>query len=286
MNAKLECIPCMFNQAYRAARAATSDEKLIRRVLDEAGKFVEKIDLSLTPPEAAMPIYNLAEKIAGNPNPYSNIKIEHIKTALKLYPQMQKKVKDAEDSLKEAAKISISGNAIDLGSTLEQIDVAKEFEEVEKGHFIMEDFDFFKEKLLNTEQVLFLSDNAGETVFDRPLIEEIEKYGKRVLYAVKERPIINDATKDDALQSGINCEIISTGSFIAGTVLSSCSEEFKTIFSKSSFIIAKGQGNYETLSDEYAPIFFLFKVKCNPISQDTGFQKGSMVLMKSKNFVE
>ena len=286
MNAKLECIPCMFNQAYRAAKAATNDEKLIRRILNEAGKLVEKVDLSLTPPEAAMPIYKLVEEITGNSNPYSKIKIEHIKTALKLYPQMQMKVKNAEDSLKEAVKISISGNAIDLGSTLEKIDVAKEFEEVEKGHFIMDDFEFFKEKFLNTEQVLFLSDNAGETVFDRPLIEEIEKYGKRVLYAVKEQPIINDATKDDAVQSGINCEIISTGSSIAGTVLSSCSEKFKSIFSESSFIIAKGQGNYETLSDEQAPIFFLFKVKCNPISQDTGFPKGSMVLMKSKNFVE
>ena len=286
MNAKLECIPCMFNQAYRAARTATSDEKLIRRVLDEAGKLVEKIDLSLTPPEAAMPLYKLVEEITKIPDPYSKIKEEHIKTALKLYPKMQIKIENAKDPLKEAVKIAISGNAIDLGSTLEKIDVEREFEEIEKGNFIMNDFDFFKERLLNTNQILFLSDNAGETVFDRPLIEEIEKYGKQVLYAVKEWPIINDATKDDALQSGINCEIISTGSSIAGTVLSSCSEEFKTIFSKSSFIIAKGQGNYETLSEQYAPIFFLFKVKCNPISEDTGFPRGSMVLMKSKNFVE
>ncbi len=284
MKAKLECIPCMFNQAYRAANTATNDAKLIRKILNDSGKLVERIDLSLTPPEAAMPMYKLVEEITGNPDPYSKVKDEHIKTALNLYPRMQMKVKNANDSLKESVKISIVGNAIDLGSTLEQIDIIKEFEEIEKGYFVLEDFEFFRKKLLETDQVLFLSDNAGETVFDRPLIEELKKYGKRVLYAVKERPIINDATRDDAVKSGIDCKIISTGSSIAGTVLPSCSQEFKSIFSRASFIIAKGQGNYETLSNEQAPIFFLFKVKCNPISKDTGFPKGSMVLLKSKNF--
>jgi uncharacterized protein with ATP-grasp and redox domains len=286
MKAKLDCIPCMFNQAYRAAKTATTDEKLIREVLNRAGELVDKIDLSLTPPEAAMPIYKLVEEVTGNSDPYHFEKIKHIKTALELYPLMKEKTKNAENSLKEAIKIAIAGNAIDLGSTLEAIDVKAQFEEMDRGKFVLNDFDELQARLKNTDSVLFLADNAGETVFDRPLIEELVSLGKTVIYAVKEKPIINDATYEDAVLSGISCRIVSTGSSIAGTVVSSCSENFRHLLYNAKLIIAKGQGNYETLSDEKAPIFFLFKVKCNPISEDTGFPVGSMLLLKSKNFIE
>ncbi len=284
MKATLECIPCMFNQSFRAGRSATNDPEKIREILNKAGEAVKEIDLNLTPPEAAMPIYRIVEEITGNSDPYKNIKIEHIKRALRIYPIMKEKVKNAEDSLLEAVKIAIAGNAIDLGSTLNEINIEKEFENIERGKFFTEKFQELKELLNKQSEVLYLSDNAGETVFDRPLIEEILSMNKKVIYAVKEKPIINDATYEDAVMSGIETEIVSTGSSIAGTVLKTCSREFLSVFKNARLIITKGQGNYETLSDVKAPIFFLFKVKCNPISIDSGFPVGSMILMKSKNF--
>ncbi len=284
MKAKLACIPCIFNQAFRAGSAATNNETLIREILNKAGEKVKDINLELTPPEAALPIYKLVEKITGNSDPYKEIKKEHIRLALEIYPLMKEKVRLSKNSLREAVKIAIAGNAIDLGSTLEKIDVKEEFLNIEKGIFFLDSFEEFADLLIRSDNILYLSDNAGETVFDRPLIEEINKLGKKVIYAVKEKPIINDAVYEDAILSGINTDIISTGSFIAGTVLDTCSESFLRYFKNADLIIAKGQGNYETLSNTKAPIFFLFKVKCEPIAEDTGFPKNSMLLFKSKKF--
>ncbi len=284
MKAKLECIPCIFNQAFRASSAATINKTLIRKVLNMAGEEIKNIDLNLTPPEAALPVYRLVEKITGNNNPYKDIKRNHIKRALEIYPLMVERVLASDNRLKEAVKIAIAGNAIDLGSTLEKIDIEKEFLSVENGKFFMDSFNNFKSLLEHSENILYLSDNAGETVFDRPLINEIKGLGKNVIYAVKEKPIINDAVYEDAVLSGIDVRIISTGSSIAGTVLSSCSEEFLHYFKKADLIIAKGQGNYETLSNTKAPIFFLFKVKCNPIANHSGFPRDSLILLKSEYF--
>ncbi len=284
MKAKLECIPCIFNQAFRAGSAATKNKSLIRKILNKAGEEVKNLDLNLTPPEAALPIYRLVAEVTGNENPYKDVKIEHIKRALEIFPLMKERVNSVDDKLKEAVKIAIVGNAIDLGSTLENIDIKKEFENVENGNFFMDSFGEFLNLIDNSNNILYLSDNAGETVFDRPLIDEIKRSGKNLIYAVKEKPIINDAVYEDAILSGIDVNIISTGSDIAGTVLSSCSKEFLRYFKSVDLIIAKGQGNYETLSDIKAPIFFLFKVKCRPIADDTGFSINSMLLLKSKNF--
>ncbi len=286
MKAKLDCIPCMFNQSFRAARNATKDEVLIRKVLDAAGEKIRDIDLNLTPPEAAVPIYNIVEKITGNANPYKKIKKEHINKALSLYPKMKKAVNFSSQPLMQAVKIAIAGNAIDLGSTLEKINIETEFNRIEDDSFVLKDFAIFEKRIAETDEILYLADNAGETVFDRPLVEILLEMGKSVLYAVKEKPIINDATRADAVLSGIKTNIISTGSEIAGTVIKNCSEKFLEVFHNAKLIIAKGQGNYETLSQVNAPIFFLFKVKCNPIAKDTGFPQGSMLLLQSRKHKE
>jgi hypothetical protein len=138
--------------------------------------------------------------------------------------------------------------------------------------------------LKKTKRILYLADNAGETVFDRLLIEELKK---PVIYAVREKPIINDATREDAYLSGIHevAEVISTGCDAPGTILKFCSNEFLEIYKNSDLIISKGQGNYEGLSDEPRPIFFLLKAKCSIIAQDTGVEQGDVMLLKAKNYL-
>ncbi|NIA10488.1 MAG: DUF89 family protein, partial [Nitrospiraceae bacterium] len=161
MKAKLDCIPCMFNQSFRAARNATKDEVLIRKVLDAAGEKIRDIDLNLTPPEAAVPIYNIVEKITGNANPYKKIKKEHINKALSLYPKMKKAVNFSSQPLMQAVKIAIAGNAIDLGSTLEKINIETEFNRIEGDSFVLKDFAIFEKRIAETDEILYLADNAG-----------------------------------------------------------------------------------------------------------------------------
>jgi uncharacterized protein with ATP-grasp and redox domains len=129
--------------------------------------------------------------------------------------------------------------------------------------------------------VLYLADNAGETVFDRLLIETLDV---PVIYAVKGGPILNDATQEDALAAGIGraAEVISSGADAPGTILSRCSGEFRQLYDRSELIIAKGQANYETLSEEGARVFFLLQVKCPVIARDVGTPVGSIVLRRGR----
>jgi damage-control phosphatase, subfamily I len=96
-------------------------------------------------------------------------------------------------------------------------------------------------------------------------------------------PVINDATRVDANAAGIHelCEVIDNGSDAPGTRLDDCSEEFRRRFREADLIIAKGQGNYETLSDESANVFFLLKVKCAVIASHIGMPEGTHVLRRS-----
>jgi hypothetical protein len=128
--------------------------------------------------------------------------------------------------------------------------------------------------------VLYLGDNAGETVFDRVLIEALEP---PVLYAVKGGPVLNDATLDDALAAGLEtcATIIDNGSRAPGTVLDLCSAEFRGAFDAAPLVIAKGQANYETLSEAGPRVFCLLQAKCPVIAEDMRVPVGSTIVRRS-----
>jgi len=139
----------------------------------------------------------------------------------------------------------------------------------------------FAETISSAKDILYLADNAGEIVFDRLLIEQMPL--KKVTLAVKGAPIINDATMKDAEATGLTelVEVIDNGSDAPGTILEDCSEAFRQRFDEADMVIAKGQGNYETLSEADKDIFFVLKAKCSVIARDLGCQVGSLILQRS-----
>ncbi len=276
MKTYLDCFPCFLNQALRAARIATDDDKMIKRVLDEVGMMLKAIPLDSTPPESGRLIYRKVSEVTGSLDPYREIKKESTQEALSLYPYLKSRVEESSDRLLMAIRIAIAGNVIDFGA-YGNFDLNREVDEVLEKDFAVFDYIKFKYSLDKTHEILYLGDNAGECVFDRILIEEIKK---PVTYVVRDAPIINDATYEDAVQAGIDkiATIISSGTDAPGTILKTCSAEFKKIYQDSNFIISKGQGNYEALSNERGPIFFLLKVKCKIIADDFGVGEGDIVL--------
>ncbi|MGB9793845.1 damage-control phosphatase ARMT1 family protein [Caldisericum exile] len=281
MKSEIECLTCIYNQILRISKVATDNNDKIELILKESAKYLGNANLNLTPPELAQPLYKLVYKATNNDDPYKKIKENHINTALNLYPKLKEIVEKGSDKLLESVKVAIMGNAIDLGSTFDNVEI--DLEKFLMDNFELSDYGEFKKAIENERGILFIGDNAGETVFDRILIEFLTDLGKEVKYAVKSKPIINDATKEDALNSGIPV-VLETGSNMAGTVLYSLSEEFINILNSSNLIIAKGQANYETLSHEELPIFFLLKIKCSPISRSIGYPIGTNILLKSKKF--
>jgi uncharacterized protein with ATP-grasp and redox domains len=276
MRAYLDCLPCFLSQALRAARIATDDEKKIKNILDEVGMLLRDIPLASPPPESGRLIYHKICEMTGNPDPYRKIKRESTKEALSLYPFLKSEVEKSEDRLFAAIKIAIAGNIIDYGANWE-FDMRHDVDEVLNSEF--------KKRLSESREILYIGDNAGECVFDRVLIEEMKK---PTTYVVRGAPIINDATYEDALQAGINkvATIISSGMDGPGNILGICSEEFMTMYKHSDFVISKGQGNYEALSNEERPIFFLLKAKCQIIARDIGVTEGDIVLKGTPNRIE
>ena len=276
MRTYLDCIPCFVDQALRAGRIATDDEKKLKRILDEVGMMLRDIPLESTPPETGMLVYEKVREITGEFDPYKGLKIESTEKALALYPSLKRIVEQSNDKLLTAIRMAIAGNVIDFGPN-KVFDIEEEIDDVLKKDFAIYDYDKFKDGLDKTNEILYLGDNAGEAVFDRILIEALKK---PVTYVVRDVPVINDVTYEDAIQAGIDevASIVSSGTSAPGTILKTCTAEFKDVYNNADFIISKGQGNYEGLSNEKRPIFFLLKVKCHVIAHDIGVNVGDIVL--------
>ena len=224
-------------------------------------------------------IFNAAKTIADHPDPYKKVKDLYNQKALGLYPDLQEEIRNAEDPLLMAIKLAIIGNIIDFGPNYRMFDIENDVQEGKKQPFAVCDYSAFQKALEKTDTILYIGDNAGEIVFDKLLIEALNK---PTVFVVRDAPIINDATMEDAIQTGMDkkATVISSGSDLPGTVPRLCSDEFNGIFNRSTCIISKGQGNYETLSEIDRPIFFLLKVKCPVIARHMGASVGDMVLKK------
>lgn len=278
MKTYLDCMPCFISQSLRAARIATNDEVKIKKVLDETGMMLKDIPIGSSPPETGRLIYRKIREITGNNDPYEEIKKESTFKALSLYPLMKERVEKSEDRLLTAIRLAIAGNVMDFGVNL-RFDLEKDIEEIINKDFAVCDYLEFRECLAKADEILYIGDNAGECVFDRILIEEM---GRPVTYAVRDVPVINDALYEDAVQAGLDriTTLISSGTDAPGAVLNTCSPEFRKIYDNSKLIISKGQGNFEALSEEKRPIFYLLKAKCRVIANDIGVNEGDIVLKK------
>jgi uncharacterized protein with ATP-grasp and redox domains len=279
MKTYLECLPCFMGQALRAGRIATKDEKKIKTLLDDIGCMIKEIPMDNTPPETGDLIYKKIRELTGVFDPYKKIKEVSIHDALKMYPGLKQIVKNSTNRLLMAIRIAIAGNIIDFGIH-KTFNLKEDLQQILKQDFAIFHFQQFVEQLNRAQSILYLGDNAGESVFDKILIEEL---GKPVTYVVREIPVINDVTFSDAINSGLDqvANIISSGCSAPGTILPLCNNEFKNQFEKADMIISKGQGNYEGLSNAERPVFFLLKTKCAVIAKHLHVKENDIVLKAS-----
>ncbi len=280
MKLYLDCIPCAIQQALRAGRMATSNEKKLKQILDETGEMIKTISMHATPAEIGMSVYRIVSKVTSVRDPYKNMKQHHIAETKSIYPELEKIVANSEDKLLTAIRIAIAGNVIDLG-VKKSFDIVKDVKSILKQDFAVFDYSAFKTQLEKTENILYIGDNVGESVFDKILIKELKK---PVKYAVRSIPIINDVTMEDAIASGLGelAELIDSGCESPGIILNQSTPEFLEIFNTSGLVISKGQGNFEGLSDCNRQVFFLLKVKCPIISNHLGVKEGSIILKEHK----
>ncbi|RLB79125.1 MAG: hypothetical protein DRH24_13305 [Deltaproteobacteria bacterium] len=282
----LDCIPCFVRQALDAARLATDDEQIHQEVVRGVLRLAADLDMSQSPPAIGQQIHRLIRKLVGSEDPYREIKSRFNSLALRLYPELRKRIMDSDDSLETAARLAIAGNIIDFGvnTSVDESDIDRAISECLTAESDRMELRAFSDAVGQAETILYLADNAGEIVFDRLLIEQLPY--EKVTVVVKDKPVINDATMEDAVVAGLLriVEVIDNGSDVPGTILEACSETLRGRFSTADMVIAKGQGNYETLSDIDKNIFFLLKAKCPVIAEDLGCEVGEMILQRNKSF--
>ena len=262
----------------------TDDRATHERAMRRTLRLVAGMPFDCSPPWMGQRIHRLLREETGNSDPYRGVKRHSNTLALGLYPTLRRRVRDSVDSLTTAVRLAIAGNVIDFGCRTHVGDgeIHQAIEDAlqeTSDEAVVEDL---RRRVEEAKDILYLTDNAGEIVLDRLLIEQMQT--DRVTAVVRGGPVINDATREDAETTGLTSlvTVMDNGSDAPGTILDTCSAEFRDRFARSDLVIAKGQGNYETLGRGDREVVFLLKVKCPVVARSIGCDAGRSLVCHSR----
>ena len=263
-----ECLLCLMKRHLTAA------DKLGDKVA--AGAFAKDLlrlyadaPAGISTPALSEPVNALYVKhFHLDPDRFRAEKEDSNRFALARLDLLRNRVAQAKDPVYAALQLAILGNYIDFGALAGEVSFEKLDDmllEAEKMELDMECYRSLLADLQKGNTLLYLTDNAGEIVFDRVFAEELQKKFPHlaITFCVRGGPAANDATREDAVTAGIPFRVIDNGTRIPGTVPDRISREAKTALDSSDVIISKGQGNCETLYGYERNIYYAFLVKCD-----------------------
>jgi hypothetical protein len=263
------------------------DEAAQKQAMRKAMEVLAGLDHGAPPAILATRAIRAARDLYRGADPFETIKRETTAEALEMYEAILPDVRaelgrlDPVGRIRYCAKLAAAGNIIDFGVSSE-FDLEKTLRETLGSELAADESEAFHKALASGRTFLLISDNAGEIVFDRFLLDEAVALGNDVYVSVKSGGILNDATRRDAVEAGITdpVHIVETGSDSLGVVLGECSEAFLDIYRSADVVAAKGQANYETLDDADREIFFILRAKCPIIARMMSIPTGASVLQK------
>ena len=284
MQLNLNCILCNLKQVLTVTDFAGLDDCRKELVMREVLEYLQATSYKRSNPEVIRGTWEIITRQLGDTDPYAAIKRAYNEKMLSLTPAIQNVIDQAADGFFAALKIAITGNLIDFVArqSLDEKLLLEKISTAEEQRLAVDDSKKLYEKLKTAATLLYLGDNCGEIVIDKLFIEQIKRDfpSLQISYGVRGQAIVNDVTAEDALQVGMGevAEIISNGDGSLGTVVAKTSAAFQQAFYAADVIIAKGQGNYESLSEiDRDAIYFLFMAKCEPVAKALGVNKLSIV---------
>lgn len=285
MKLQEHCLTCIYDQTKRVCELLHVSDAEARVIDNLACEYIKSFDMNQTPPHNAAPLYEAMAAALGVDDLYSEFKKASSLKAKAFIPLCQAHIDTSSTPLFTATKTAVAGNVIDLAAVM-LYDLEEELEKIYHTPFAIDDFTALEATLATTKRLVYLSDNAGEEIFDKLYIQTIKKHYRDidVYYFMRGRPIINDLTYSDALTSQMDevATIVDSGVPTPGLAMEFMNENAREIFQSAECIIAKGMGNYECLGEtQDLPLFFLFKVKCNVVASSVGAPLGSIVCKKS-----
>jgi uncharacterized protein with ATP-grasp and redox domains len=275
------CFDCLLSRVGLECQLCGAGEEKTREVRETCAALLGELrDAPLLHPQIASAMHRQAYTLLDSPDPFAALKEESNREAIAVCRQ----VRGDLSGFRQFVLASIIGNTYDYGVKGHTVtgDFLSYFRKEFDAGLVIDDTEHISELI---SRVVYFTDNCGEIVFDRLLLEELSRMGSSVTLAVRDAPILNDATLVEAralrldrfvrtiTTTGCGCEL--------GVRLDCMPEELSAAVDDCTLIIAKGMANYESLS-EYSglpPVAFLMAVKCEPIAEDVGVPRGSKVAM-------
>jgi uncharacterized protein with ATP-grasp and redox domains len=282
-----QCVSCLISRAFQEVQLATTD---LEKQLVAMTEVISILHSSLTKGGRMerIPAYvgtrrdHVIHKITACPDPYAQLKASSNETASKLIPALESYISQSsspKQCFRRACMAASLGNVIEYGVAGHEIPwdgmaalIAQAESELAIDH-IPQLFRLAKK----AKTVLYLTDNAGEIVFDRLLIEALLDLGAQVTVAVKGAPVLNDAMLPDAEAANLPTltEVVTTGGGAVGVLPQWCSKEFLNRYASVDLVIAKGMGHHETLPEFTlpSPTAHLLRTKCWPVARSLKTEK-------------
>ena len=269
------CIDCLKGLAQKTVRLSGGDGGL----LSDCYELVEELyENEETPPGISNRLLKHIKNTTGVYDPYVFLKERELRRAKRAIDLLQDSF---FDSIEGVVKLSALGNSLDFftgdGDGFDA-----------RGFKFSGDMDKIEEAIyIKGNDVLILGDNVGDFLFDMPLVEFLRSKKKQVHYAVKEHPVQNDLSMPDVIGFGftkIFDNFISTGTDEVGIRREEMRGKIKHLLEIDAVVIAKGMGNFETLSEYYSerPVIHIMKVKCAAVSGTVGHDVGTHVALVKK----
>lgn len=270
-------MPCLINQVIKVANITNCSNR--DDLYHQVFKQLSKIDFNKSNPEIIGMIFELVKKHLNNEDPYQEIRQYYNNLFLQSYDDFDKKI----NSFKTAIKYAIIGNIIDF-SPINNQEITKIddwFDNIDNLSLTIDHVDKLINDIKKAKTILYLGDNCGEICLDKLLLKRIKQLNPslKIYFGVRGKPVVNDSIESDAYEVGIDeyASIISNGDNSLGTILSRTSAQFNQIYQNCDFVIAKGQANFESLSEENKKIYFLLMVKCGVIAKYINVPEKSLV---------
>lgn len=282
MRMRVECVSCLINRVIY--EAGLVDEKFSEKAVKEAlGILAKEYSYNANSILVATKVHRRVYEIIENPDPYRDIKERSNRIALSLIPKAEKFINDSKDKLKAAVICAVVGNVFDFGikssiTTPEKL--SEMFEKMCKNGLDVDDTEKIRKYLKKNSTILFFTDNCGEIVFDKLLCREIKKFGVHLTVVVRESPIMNDATVEDAEKLGFKDAVneIMLSSNAVGIDFNEISDDLKKRIENADLLICKGMGMYEAFCEKkYRPVVHLLRTKCMPVADDMGLPENISV---------
>ncbi len=278
MLVKPDCIPCILRMSVGLLRKLSLEagafEELFLKILDIPA--LRGAYQGTTSPEIIEQIMSLMIAKKGI-DPFSVDKDKMNAAATEILPILTEKITNSADPIQMALKIAILGNSIDFLVNDNLTDIKSLIIERLEAPVVSDAYGLFLQKLNRTRTLVYLTDNAGEIVFDRLFIETLKSRFTRldIHCVVRKMPTLNDATKKEALSIGLNnvAKLLDNGieGPLPGTLIERCSEPIQALLQKADLIISKGGGNFDTLSESLGDldtdVTFLLMCKCYPFQR-------------------